>query len=55
MRNGNWKLIDENFGVWECIYCDYAFYFNTGDPLENSAYYCPCCGALMVDKEKRRG
>lgn len=52
--HGRWVEI-QKYDIYECLECGYEWYVHgiaKVHPLENSAHYCPNCGAKM-DGERR--
>lgn len=44
----NWKSDDD--GIWSTD-CGHAWFFDTGDPKENNARFCPYCGKRLIQHE----
>lgn len=40
--------IDDDKGLWQCSECGNQWVFNTGNPYDNEAWFCPACGAKIV-------
>jgi hypothetical protein len=47
VKHGYWEKYDEN--IFSCSECGYDWYLTNlaSHPIENDAFYCPCCGVEM--------
>ena len=50
-KEGHWILRESPDGgeQYECSECGVLWEFNDGTPEDNEAYFCPNCGAKMVE------
>ena len=53
-QEGHWILHEspDSGEQYECSMCGVLWEFNDGTPEDNEAYFCPKCGARMVEGEQ---
>ena len=53
-KHGKWEESDDyvSENLWHCSECGDERYFEDGTPFESNVYYCPNCGAKMVEEVK---
>lgn len=50
--NGKWMRYGKDPHIYKCSLCGIVWKFPGGTPLNNSANYCPRCGAKMDEVEE---
>lgn len=53
VKRGHWEEIEDYDGNihYRCTNCKTEFYLEAGSPVDNEYFYCPHCGADMIEKE----
>lgn len=53
VKHGHWiypdDYFDEGDNIFECSVCHFTLQFPYYDPDENEHYYCPKCGARLIE------